>query len=158
MSATILGEFPCPGEDPAHAQVKLYFTDPLVTTAYVPTLKSPQANPGTLSPEDVTSDGTFPVDLKTAGNLEATVIGKGLQVKTGVNGKLVIGATLVAGTLIVANTAITANSHLFIQRVSGDVAHFGALRYTKTPSVGYTIFSTDSADISVFDVLIVEGL
>lgn len=92
----------------------------------------------------------------TTANVQIVTIGNGLQVKQGTNAK--IGqATLVAGTVTVANTSVTANSRIFLT-VSAAGGTQGFLRTTKSAGVSFTITSTNAAETSVVDWMIVESI
>lgn len=94
--------------------------------------------------------------IAQAGNLIANTIGKGLQIATGTNGRL-IKATLAGGTVTVANTSVTANTQIFVNHVSiGPNA--GVLGYVLNPGVGFTINSTNAADANSVSCLLVERL
>ena len=94
--------------------------------------------------------------VTSAGDIQITTIGKGLQVKTGTNAK--IGqATLVGGTKTVANTSVTANSRIFLS-VSTTGGTPSTLSYTKSVGTSFTITSANIADTSTIDWYIVESI
>lgn len=108
-------------------------------------LKAPLASP------------VFTGDVNAStGNILASTVGKGIQVKTGTNAK--IGqAVLVAGTKVVANTSVTANSRVFMARstVGGTLGH---LSYSKIAATSFTILSSSNTETSTIDWLIVESI
>lgn len=90
-------------------------------------------------------------------DVQIGLLGKGLKIKAGTNGK-VVTATLASGTVTISNTSITANSCIipFYRTPAGTV---GAL-YVSAVTVGTScvIKSTSSTDTSVIGVLIVEAV
>jgi len=109
-------------------------------------LKAPLASP------------TFTGDVNVStGNLLVSTVGKGLQVKSGANGKIGT-AVLVAGTVTVANTSITANSRIFITS-NADGGTPGWLRVSaKTVGTSFVITSSNILDTSTVAWIIVESL
>ena len=65
-------------------------------------------------------------------------------------------ATLVAGSKIIANTSITVKSRVFLN-ASTVAGTQGILSSATTAGVGFTITSSNGADISTIDYLIIEG-
>lgn len=107
-------------------------------------LKAPLASP------------VFTGDVNTqTGNLLISTLGKGVQIKTGVNSKAGT-AVLVGGTKVVSNTSITANSLILLtSQVDGGVV--GQLRVSsKTVGTSFTITSSSSSDTSTVGWVIVE--
>lgn len=79
-----------------------------------------------------------------------------MRVKSGSNQR--IGqATLVAGTVTVNNTSVTANSRIFLTVETAGGTQ-GILSYTKVAATSFTINSTNAADTSVVNWLIVESV
>lgn len=99
---------------------------------------------------------TGDVNVST-GNILISTLGKGLQIKTGVNSKLGT-AVLVAGTVTVANTSVTANSRIFLtSQTDGGVVGF--LRITaKTAATSFVITSSSALDTSTVAWMIVESI
>lgn len=93
----------------------------------------------------------------STGNVLISTLGKGLQVKTGVNSKIGT-AVLVAGTVTVANTSVTANSLIFLtSQVNGGTPGF--LRITaKTAATSFVITSSNAADTSTVAWNIIESI
>lgn len=124
-------------------------TTALATTAFVTTadnLKAPLANP------------VFTGDVNVStGNLLISTLGKGPQIKTGVNSKLG-SVTLVAGTAAVANTSVTANSLIFLtaQTTGGTVGFYRIS--AKTVGTSFVITSSNPLDTSVIAWIIVEAI
>ena len=124
-------------------------TTAVATTAFVTTANNLKAN---LASPVFTGD----VNVST-GNLLISTLGKGLQIKTGVNSK--IGTvTLVGGTATVANTSVTANSLIFLTaQTTGTLP--GALRISaKTVGTSFVITSNVATDTSLVAWMIVETL
>lgn len=96
-------------------------------------------------------------DSAFGGNIIATTVGKGLQVKGGTNAKIGSG-TLTAGTVTISTTAVTANSRIFLTDTStGSLVNVGSLVVsTKTVGSGFVVTSTNTLDASTFDWMIVE--
>jgi len=116
------------------------------TYSAYPTILAPKASP------------VFTGDINSStGNILISTIGKGLQVKTGVNSKLGT-ATLVAGTVTVSNTSITANSKIFLtSNVDGGVP--GWLRVSaKVNGTSFTITSSNTLDTSTVAWIIIESI
>jgi hypothetical protein len=109
-------------------------------------LKAPLASP------------VFTGDVNSStGNILASTIGKGLQVKTGTNAKIGT-ATLVGGTVTVANTSITANSRIFLTS-NADGGTPGWLRVSaKTNGTSFVITSSSATDTSTVAWQIVESI
>lgn len=93
--------------------------------------------------------------LSSIGDVAVDTLGKGLQIKEGLNAKMGV-ATLVAGTVTVANTAITASSRVFLTaQTTGGTP--GALRVSaRTPGTSFAITSTSGTDTSQVAYLIME--
>lgn len=109
-------------------------------------LKAPLASP------------VFTGDVNSStGNILISTIGKGLQVKTGINSKLGT-AVLVLGTVTVANASITANSRIFLtSQVDGGVV--GSLRVSaKNVGISFTITSSSALDTSTVAWNIIESM
>lgn len=86
-------------------------------------------------------------DASWAGNLIASVLGKGMRVKEGTGAKQGT-AVLVGGTVTVSNGSVTSSSRIFLtaQDTGGTP---GALRVSaRTAGVSFTITSTSAADTS----------
>jgi hypothetical protein len=109
-------------------------------------LKAPLASP------------VFTGDVNAStGNVLASTIGKGLQVKTGSNAKIGT-ATLVGGTVTVANTSVTANSRIFLTS-NTDGGTPGWLRVSaKTVGTSFVITSSSATDTSTVAWQIVESI
>jgi hypothetical protein len=89
-----------------------------------------------------------------ANDVIMAVAGKGLKVKEGSNARMG-EATLVAGTVTVANTSVTASTRIiYARKTTGGTA--GHLSTTRVNSTSFTINSSDAADTSVIDWLLVE--
>lgn len=94
--------------------------------------------------------------LSSGGNIGATTLGRGLQVKAGTNGRINMGNVLVAGTVTVANTSVTANTMISWNRVvSGGT--LGEITITRNAGVGYTITSSNATETSTIDVMLTEA-
>lgn len=93
-------------------------------------------------------------NTKIAGSLYLNTAGSGLLVKEGSNATMGV-ATLVAGTVTVSTTKVTANSRIHIT-VSTAGGTQGFLSYTISAGVSFTVTSTNAADTSTFNWLIVE--
>lgn len=109
-------------------------------------LKAPLASP------------TFTGDVNSStGNILASTLGKGLQIKTGTNSKTGI-AVLVGGTKTVANTSITANSLIYLtSQVDGGTP--GYLRVSaKTVGTSFVITSLSALDTSTVAWHIIESI
>lgn len=124
-------------------------TTALATTAFVTTadnLKAPLASP------------VFTGDVNAStGNVLISTLGKGLQIKTGVNSRLGT-AVLVGGTVTVANTSVTTNSRIFLTSQS-DGGTVGFLRITaKTAATSFVITSSNPLDTSTVAWMIVESI
>lgn len=65
-------------------------------------------------------------------------------------------ATLVAGAVVVANTSITANSVITFMPVG--IANAGFMGVTLNPGVGFTINSSNAADVRVVKYTITESV
>lgn len=100
-----------------------------------------------------------PGDFAAVGNLEATTVGKGLQIKAGSNARVGTG-TLVGGTLLVANTSVTANTLIFLtDQGNGVTANIGALYVSaRVNGTSFTVSSTNALDTSDFAYLLIETL
>lgn len=101
---------------------------------------------------------SFTGDVNSStGNVKISTLGKGLQIKTGVNSKIGT-AVLVAGTVTVANTSVTANSLIFLtSQVNGGTPGF--LRITaKTASTSFVITSSSNTDTSTVAWNIIESI
>lgn len=108
-------------------------------------LKAPLASP------------TFTGDVTSStGNILASTLGKGLQIKTGTNSRLGT-AVLVGGTKVVANTSVTANSLIFLT-VSTTGGVQGNLSYTKSNGTSFTINSSSVLETSTVNWMIVESI
>ncbi len=93
----------------------------------------------------------------STGNIKASTIGKGLQVKTGSNAK-VGTAVLVGGTVTVSNTSVTANSRIFVTS-NTDGGTPGWLRVSaKVNATSFTITSSSATDTSTVAWMIVESI
>lgn len=93
----------------------------------------------------------------STGNLLIGTLGKGLQVKTGVNSRIGTVA-LVAGSATVANTSVTANSRIFLTSQT-DGGTLGFLRITaKTIGTSFVITSSNPLDTSTVAWMIVESI
>lgn len=91
------------------------------------------------------------------GNISIKTVGKGIQVKSGANGRINLGVVMVGGTVTVANTSVTANTLVLPTRVvSGGT--IGDVTVTKNAGMGYTLTSANPLDTSTFDCLLVEAL
>lgn len=101
---------------------------------------------------------TFTGDINSStGNVLVSTIGKGLQVKTGTNGKIGT-ATLVGGTATVANTSVTANSRIFLTS-NTDGGTPGWLRVSaKSVGTNFVITSSSGTDTSTVAWIIVESI
>lgn len=146
-SPTFTGTPSLPTGTTGVTQAALDSTTKLATTAFVTTagnLKAPLASP------------SFTGDVNSStGNVLISTLGKGLQVKTGVNSKIGT-AVLVAGTKTVTNTSITANSLVFITS-QADGGTPAAVRITaKVVGASFTITSLNVLDTSTVAWMIVE--
>lgn len=97
----------------------------------------------------------FTVFSGAAKALQIGSAGGGLSVKEGTNGRLGV-ATLVAGTVTIPASNVTATTRIFLSRVSGTAANFGNLTYTISAGTSFTINSTNAADTSVVNYMLVE--
>lgn len=96
-------------------------------------------------------------DVAVTGNIQATTVGKGLQVKTGSNAKIGTVA-LVGGAATVTNTSVTANSRIFITSQTDGGAP-GFLRVSAiTPATSFVITSSSGTDTSTVAWMIVESI
>jgi len=94
-----------------------------------------------------------------SGNVEMITAGKGLEIATGANARMGVSAALVGGTLAVANTSATANTRIFLTYNTPDiVAHQGSLSYVINAGVGFTINSSNAADTSTVNWLLIEAI
>lgn len=94
---------------------------------------------------------TTPVEIvDISGNIQLKSIGNKIKIKEGSNASMGI-ATLVAGTVTVPNTIVTANSRIMLTAQSlGTIIVPAALAiFTRTPSVSFTILSSNLNDTSV---------
>jgi len=93
------------------------------------------------------------------GELQTAVVGKGLRIKAGANGRLVQNAgPMVGGTVVVANSSITANTVVLLSH-RGDGAGVGFIyesRAARVAGVSFTVDSTNVADTGHFDYLLIE--
>lgn len=93
----------------------------------------------------------------STGNIKISTLGKGLQIKTGVNSRIGT-AVLVGGTVTVANTSVTANSRIFVTSQT-DGGTVGFLRITaKTAATSFVITSSNLLDTSTVAWMIVESI
>lgn len=112
----------------------------------------------TIATKANTATPSFTGDVNSStGNVLISTLGKGLQVKTGVNSK--IGTSvLVAGAVIVANTSVTANSRIFLTSQT-DGGTPGFLRVSaKVNATNFTITSSSPLDTSTVAWNIVESI
>lgn len=129
-------------------------TDTVASTVYIggaPTASTNTTIGTTYALNVAAGDSAF------GGNIIATTVGKGLQVKGGTNAKIGSG-TLTAGTVTITTTAVTANSRIFVTDTStGSLVNVGSLVVsTKTAGSGFVVTSTNALDASTFDWMIVE--
>ena len=89
-------------------------------------------------------------------NLQCTVVGKGLQLKSGL-GTRAGNATLVAGTITVANTTVTSNTIIYLARKTAG-GTIGQTTYTVSAGTSFTIDSSSVTDVSVISYLLVETI
>jgi hypothetical protein len=95
------------------------------------------------------------VNVQIAGDIKSTIVGKGLYLKEGTNA--VMGtSTLVAGTVTVNTTKVTANSRIFIN-ISTPGGVQGITSYTISAGTSFTVTSTNVADTSSFNWVIIEA-
>ncbi len=101
---------------------------------------------------ELTRGGTL--SLKT-GDLRLETVGKGLHIKEGANSTMG-RSVLVAGTVTVTNTKVTANSEIFLTRrvAGGTLGHLSI--GTVTGATSFVINSSDAADTSTINWLIIE--
>ena len=95
----------------------------------------------------------------TTGNVEIQTAGSGLQIAEGANARLGVSAVMVAGVVIVPNTSVTANTRIFLTYNTPDVAaNQGSLSYAIAAGVSFTISSSNLADTSTVNYLLIEAL
>lgn len=93
----------------------------------------------------------------TGGDLIMATAGRGLQLKSGSNARIGTG-TLSGGTLAVANTSVTANTRVFLtDTTSGSIVNVGSLTVVTSAGVGFTVTSTNIADTSTFNWMLIES-
>lgn len=88
------------------------------------------------------------------GDLIANTAGRGLKVKEGSNARMGV-AVLVGGTIAVSNTSVTANTRIFLSR-STTGGTTGDLSYTLIAATSFTINSSNAADTSTINWMLVE--
>jgi len=116
----------------------------------------------TITENRITEDGTWAfaaLDLsgtgsRVVGNTGGGPDGDRPTVLEGTGASMGV-ATLTAGTVTVANTAVSATSRIFLTRQAAG-GTLGHLTYTRDAGVGFTINSSDAADTSTVEYLIVE--
>lgn len=95
----------------------------------------------------------------TTGNVEIQTAGSGLQIAEGANARMGVSAVMVAGVVIVPNTSVTANTRIFLTYNTPDVAaNQGSLSYAIAAGVSFTISSSNLADTSTVNYLLIEAL
>ncbi len=112
----------------------------------------------TISTKAPLASPTFTGDVNSStGNMLISTLGKGLQIKTGVNSKIGT-AVLVGGTVTVANTSVTANSRIFLAHQT-DGGTPGWVRVSaKTNGTSFVITSSSNTDTSTIAWMIVESI
>lgn len=90
----------------------------------------------------------------TTGNVVAATAGKGLTIKAGSNARIGTG-TLASGSVAVANTSVTSNTTAILTATS--VSNQGFWRASYTNGVGFTVASSNGADASSFQYVLVES-
>lgn len=100
--------------------------------------------------------GSNPDDVFTSlgGDLILSTEGRGLQVKEGSDARMGT-AVLGAGTVTVANITVTANTRIFVSRTTAS-GRLGHLSSTLIPSKSFTIKSSNPADSSTVNWLLIE--
>ncbi len=99
---------------------------------------------------------TVTEDIKGEGNIIATSVGKGLQIKEGANAKMGV-ATLEAGEVVVETTAVTASSRIFLTINEGGLLNVGTpYEAERTAAKSFKIKSTNVLDKSKVAWLLVE--
>jgi len=121
----------------------------------------------TASPTTNASGGTYLYansgNLETTGSFYFPLIGTGIGVKTGTNGRL-FTATLTAGTVTVSNTSVTTSTKAIVTLNTGGAA--GTLgQYTYTCTAGQIVVTsltaagaTQTLDTSTLQIYLIEGL
>lgn len=101
-----------------------------------------------------TMSGTVTLSHTAAGALTFNSIGGGIKLAEGTNGRLG-NDKLVAGTVTVNNTSVTAKTRIFLSpSTTGGVQ--GSLSYTISAATSFTINSSNVADTSNINWLLVE--
>lgn len=129
------------GTDPTQSNLKIYGSGNALYAA----------NDAATSYWSLTSGGNFNINNA---KLRLETIGKGLEVKTGTNGRAGT-ATLVGGTVTVANTSITANT-LVLMTVKTRGGTTGTLGYTLNAGTSFVITSSSGTDTSTVGWFLVE--
>lgn len=130
------------GTDPTQANLRIYGSG---NHLYI-------ANGAANSYMALTSSGNLNV---SNAQIQATTVGKGLQIKTGTNSKAGV-ATLVGGTVTVANTSVTANSIIMLTCLTPGGTP-GFLRVSAVSAgTSFAITSSSGSDTSVVSWFIVE--
>ena len=88
------------------------------------------------------------------GNIGLSAAGNGIYIKEGSNASSGT-VTLVAGTITVSNTNITATSRIFL--TGNGTTNAGILTKVNSVGTGFTITSTNAADVRAIDYFIIQG-
>ncbi len=92
--------------------------------------------------------------IVTNGSIGLTTTGTGITIKEGANSTSGT-ATLVAGAVTVSNTNITATSRIFL--TGNTITNAGILTKVNNVGTGFTITSTNGADVRAVDYFIIQG-
>jgi hypothetical protein len=95
----------------------------------------------------------------TGGSLDITSLGSGISIATGANAKMGTGSLSAGGGVgTVLNTSVTAASVIFITDTSaGGVVNVGNLAViSQSAGTSFVVKSTNAADVSTFNYLIME--
>lgn len=108
---------------------------------------------------------SFGNNLKTSANLYFPILGKGIAIKGGTNGRL-LTATLSSGTITVANTSITTNTKAFISLAPNGASGLGiASQYNYVCTANQIVITaldatgaTETLDASTIQIYLIEQL
>lgn len=88
----------------------------------------------------------FGNDIEVPGIVDVTLLGAGVRIKEGANGKQQVCGPMVAGSVVVANTSVTANSRIYPMRGPGGTNPGAWTVSAISAGVSFTIVSTNAAD------------
>jgi hypothetical protein len=132
-------------------------TDPTFTSAALLVDNSSTTSPIAVMRDNGSAVWTLAdgADVTQTGNLIISVVGKGVQIKSGSNARGG-NATLVGGTVTVSNTSVTANTLVILTRKTAGGTIGTAITYTLSAGVSFTINSDNPLDTSTFTYYLVE--